>query len=64
MDIMKIPPEMLGKDSSNQVEILPTAEDVANDFAEMARKNLEAIPDSQAKQSLIFLADHVTAREY
>lgn len=39
MDIMKIPAERLGEGSPIQVEILPTAEDVANDFARvMANK--------------------------
>lgn len=39
MDIMKIGPEKLGEGSSIRVEILPTAEDVANDFARvMANK--------------------------
>jgi geranylgeranyl pyrophosphate synthase len=37
--------------------------DAASRFAEMAKKALEAIPDSQAKQSLISLADHVMTRE-
>ena len=38
--------------------------DVAFRFAEMAKRNLEAIPDSSARQSLISLADHVMTREY
>ena len=38
--------------------------DIANNFAKMAKKHLETIPDSQARQSLIFLADHVMTREY
>lgn len=37
--------------------------DMASNFAETAKKALEAIPDSQAKQSLISLADHVMTRE-
>ena len=38
-DIMRIPPEGLGEGRSIRVEILPTAEDVANDFARvMANK--------------------------
>jgi geranylgeranyl pyrophosphate synthase len=37
--------------------------DVAFRFAEMAKRNLEAIPDSSARQSLISLADHVMTRE-
>jgi geranylgeranyl pyrophosphate synthase len=37
--------------------------DVACRFAEMAKRNLEAIPDSSARQSLISLADHVMTRE-
>ena len=36
---------------------------VASRFADLARKSLETIPDSAAKQSLITLADHVMARE-
>lgn len=36
---------------------------VAGKFAEKARKALERIPDSEAKQSLISLADHVMIRE-
>jgi len=38
--------------------------DVASNFAEVAKRDLEAIPDSQAKQSLISLADHVMTREH
>ena len=37
--------------------------DVASKFAEMAKRDLETIPDSQAKKSLVFLADHVMTRE-
>jgi geranylgeranyl pyrophosphate synthase len=37
--------------------------DVAFRFAEMAKTNLETIPDSSARQSLISLADHVMTRE-
>lgn len=33
MDLMTIPPGKLGQGSSIEVEVLPTAEDVANDFA-------------------------------
>ena len=36
---------------------------IASDFAEMAKRDLEIIPDSQAKQSLVYLADHVMTRE-
>jgi geranylgeranyl pyrophosphate synthase len=36
---------------------------VAGKFAEMAKRELEAIPDSQAKKSLVFLADYVMTRE-
>jgi len=38
--------------------------DVASDFAQIAKRALEAIPDSQAKQSLMYLADHVITREH
>ena len=39
MDLMRIPTEKLGEGSSIRVEVLPTAEDVANDFARvMANK--------------------------
>lgn len=37
--------------------------EVASNFAETAKRDLEAIPDSQAKQSLISLADQVVKRE-
>ena len=37
--------------------------DIAFRFAEMAKRDLEAIPDSSARQSLISLADHVMTRE-
>jgi geranylgeranyl pyrophosphate synthase len=37
--------------------------DVAFRFAEMAKRDLEGIPDSSARQSLISLADHVMTRE-
>lgn len=36
---------------------------VANKFAGLARKNLATIPDSEAKQSLITLAEHVITRD-
>ena len=36
---------------------------VANKFAGLARENLVTIPDSEAKQSLITLAEHVIARD-
>ncbi len=35
----------------------------ASNFANLAKKDLETIPDSEAKQSLIALADHVMIRE-
>ncbi len=38
--------------------------DTAGKFAEMAKMAIRPIPDSQAKQSLIFLTHHVMAREY
>ena len=37
--------------------------DIAANFAEAAKRDLEKIPDSQARQSLMFLADHVMNRE-
>ncbi|MFC1717860.1 polyprenyl synthetase family protein [Candidatus Poribacteria bacterium] len=37
--------------------------DTASNFADMAKSNLDAIPDSAAKQSLMTLADHVITRE-
>lgn len=37
--------------------------DVASNFARSARKDLAAVPESEAKQSLITLADHVITRE-
>jgi octaprenyl-diphosphate synthase len=36
---------------------------IASNFAETAKRDLEAIPDSQAKQSLVSLANHVMTRE-
>ncbi len=37
--------------------------DVASRFVEAAKSEIKEIPDSQAKQSLIYLADHVMRRE-
>jgi geranylgeranyl pyrophosphate synthase len=37
--------------------------EVAGNFTGKAKKSLEKIPDSQAKESLMSLADHVTTRE-
>ncbi len=39
------------------------ATNAASNFANLARKDLEAIPDSEAKQSLIALTDHVITRD-
>lgn len=36
---------------------------IASNFAQAAKKDLEKIPDSSAKQSLLSLADHVMMRE-
>ena len=38
--------------------------DVASKFAEKAKKHLESIPVSQARESLVSLADQVVTREY
>ena len=62
MDIVKIPPERLGKGSSIRVEILPTAEDVADDFA---RTMADEVRDNNASgRSTCFILPVGPTRQY
>lgn len=62
MDIMTIPAEKLGDGSSIKVEILPTAEDIANDFARvMANKVRE---NNAAGRKTCFILPVGPVRQY